>query len=333
MNFPNNLSKNKKILFLSLVLVIILISIYKTVKFNSFGNTSIFIKEESIDSYFETFTSDLNSVNNSLEKCFSDSIVDTSTTSIVLKNNIDTLSELRNKVSALTIQENQNPEIIPLFISAIKATEALHTYCYNLNTYDSTLLQTDFGNKLVELQANCINLYDDLSKYNIYIYFSDDSSRFFSIFYGHINNYNKKFKENSVKEIQYSDFMTIYNSALGDFTLLLEDLQPAIAQIHSDGRSIDILLSDLKLKENEFMNIKSKFNTTSIPKECISYYNAMNNVFSLYSTYLNTMRTAIIYEISSSSYKENKKQIDTTYDNAFSKYIDTTTALSSLLSN
>ena len=335
MKFLNDFSKNKKLFYfsLSLILAITLILIYQSKKNNSFGNTSIFIKEQSIESYFETYAIDLNTINNSLKKCFSNSSINIATTSTTLKSNIDTLSDIRNKVSSLTIEENQNPEIIPLFISAVKATEDLHIFCYNLSSYDPTLLQSDYGNKLVTLQANCINLYDSLSKYNIDIHFSDDSLKFFSIFYGHINNYNKTFKENSVKELQNSDFMAIYNSTLNDFTLLLEDLQPAIAQIHSDGRSLDVLLSDLKSKEIEFISIKSNFNNTSIPIECISYYNSLNNIFSLYSTYLNTMRTAIIYEMSSSGYEENKKQIDSTYTNAFSKYDDIKSALSSLLIN
>ncbi len=335
LKFLNDLSKNKRLFYisLSLILAITLILIYYNEKNNSFGSTSIFIKEQSIDSYFESYSTTLNTVNSSLEKCFSNSSIDISITSTILKSNIDILSDIKNKVSSLTIQENQNPEIIPLFISAVKATEDLYTYCYNLNTYDIELLQSDYGNKLVELQANCINLYDDLSKYNININFSDDSLKFFSIFYGHINNYNKTFKENSVKELQNSDFMAIYNTALNDFIILLEDLQPAIDQIHSDGRSLNVILSDLKLKETEFIAIRANFNNTSIPIACISYYNSINNIFSLYSTYLNTMRTAVIYEMSSSGYDENKKQIDTTYANAFSKYEDIKSALSSLLTN
>lgn len=318
---------------LSLIFAITLMFIYQSSKNNFKVPNSFFSKEPSIDSYFETYTENFNSINSSFEKCIINTSIDISTTAITLKDNIDSLSILKAKISSLNIQNNENPEIIPMYISAINATSDLYTYCYNLNTFDQSILQNDFPNKLIQLQTTCNNSYDELAKYNIHLYFSDNTLNFFEIFYGHINSYNKLLKVNSVKELQNSDFMGAYNVALIDFSQLLENLEPALSQIRSDGRSLNILLDDLNSKEDAFLVIKTTFNNNSIPLDCISYYNSLNNIFSLYTTYLSTMKTAVVYEQSSSSYEKNKKQIDSMYENAFSKYTDVSTALSSLLKN
>ena len=79
--------------------------------------------------------------------------------------------------------------------------------------------------------------------------------------------------------------------------------------------------------------IKNDFNYSSIPEGCTSYYNSVNNTFSLYATYLNSLKVAVIYEKSSSSYEDNKKSIDKYYENAFSKYEDVKTSFESLLNS
>ena len=61
-------------------------------------------------------------------------------------------------------------------------------------------------------------------------------------------------------------------------------------------------------------------------------YNNLNDIFSLYSSYLNSMRTAIIYERSSSDYKKNKTVIDKNYDNAYKKYNNVLESIQQFLS-
>ena len=65
----------------------------------------------------------------------------------------------------------------------------------------------------------------------------------------------------------------------------------------------------------------------------MSYYNSLNNTFTLYSTYLNSLKIAVIYEKSSPSYEENKEAITKNYDNAYSKYDDVKTSFESLLNS
>ena len=75
-----------------------------------------------------------------------------------------------------------------------------------------------------------------------------------------------------------------------------------------------------KLKEDSLNSLKKDLSTLSIPEGYLNYYNNLNDIFSLYSSYLNSIRTAIIYERSSSGYEKNKNVIDKNYDTAYEKY-------------
>ena len=66
---------------------------------------------------------------------------------------------------------------------------------------------------------------------------------------------------------------------------------------------------------------------------CTNYLvRQLHDIFSLYSSYLNSMRTAIIYERSSSDYKKNKTVIDKNYDNAYKKYNNVLESIQQFLS-
>ena len=89
---------------------------------------------------------------------------------------------------------------------------------------------------------------------------------------------------------------------------------------------------DLNDKENSFNFLKKDLNSVSIPEGYLNYYNNLIDIFSLYSSYLNSMRTAIIYERSSSDYKKNKTVIDKNYDNAYKKYNNVLESIQQFLS-
>ena len=88
----------------------------------------------------------------------------------------------------------------------------------------------------------------------------------------------------------------------------------------------------LYVKYTNKNNIYNK-HITGLPSGNITvYYNNLNDIFSLYSSYLNSMRTAIIYERSSSDYKKNKTVIDKNYDNAYKKYNNVLESIQQFLS-
>ena len=79
-------------------------------------------------------------------------------------------------------------------------------------------------------------------------------------------------------------------------------------------------LNDLNYKEDSLNSLKKDLSTLSYSEGYLNYYNNLNDIFSLYSSYLNSIRTAIIYERSSSGYEKNKNVIHKNYDTAYEKY-------------
>ena len=140
-------------------------------------------------------------------------------------------------------------------------------------------------------------------------------------------------KEESIKTTQYNAYIEKLTKCTNEFYEILDDLEPAINLIRKENRSLDVILDDIKEKESTLETIKKDFNYSSIPEGCMSYYNSLNNTFTLYSTYLNSLKIAVIYEKSSPSYEENKDTIDKNYDNAYSKYDDVKTSFESLLNS
>ena len=183
------------------------------------------------------------------------------------------------------------------------------------------------------LKDNCNSSYEALYPYGLSVEFPSESEEFLDDLIGYLNAIDKLNKEDIIKTNQYNSYIEKLTKCTNSFSDLLEDLEPAIKLIRKDNRSFDVILDDIRKNEDELSNIKRDFNYSSIPEGCISYYNSMNNIFSLYSTYLNSLKIAVIYEKSSSSYEKNKTNIDKYYENAFSKYEDVKTSFKSLLSS
>ena len=175
--------------------------------------------------------------------------------------------------------------------------------------------------------------YDDLSPYGFYLTFPEESETFLDNLIGYLNTLEKLNKEESIKTTQYNSYIEKLTKCSNEFYEILDDLEPAINLIRKENRSLDVILNDIKEKENTLETIKKDFNYSSIPEGCMSYYNSLNNTFTLYSTYLNSLKVAVIYEKSSPSYEENKETIDKNYDNAYSKYDDVKTSFESLLNS
>ena len=93
---------------------------------------------------------------------------------------------------------------------------------------------------------------------------------------------------------------------------------------------MNVLLDDLTIKEDTFNDIKKNFIYSSIPEGYYNYYNSLINIFDSYEDYLSSIRYAISYENCCSSYTKSKKDIDNNYNDAFSKYNNITTNITTL---
>lgn len=289
--------------------------------------------EESINKDFENYVNQLNSINLSLRKCINGVTINSKSASIILNDTILSLNELKSKVSATVIANNTNPQFIPKFILCLENTATLYNYCIDVLSYTSNLSVAEITSEILVLKESCIKSYDELSSLGISLSFPDESITFFENLVSYLNTMEKLNKEDEIKTTQYNNYIKLLTSISSNFSVLLEDLKPAIDRARIENRSFDMILDDIKLKEEKLSVLKKDFSYSAIPEGCISYYNCLNNIFKLYSTYLNTLKIAIIYEKSSDGYESNKSNIDKNYENAYSKFEDVKTSFNSLINS
>ena len=295
-------------------------------------NNDIVIEDTALKN-FEPYITELSEINLSLKKCINGVTINSKSAYSILNDDLKQLKELREKVSAVVIANNNTPDIIPKLISCIENTESLYSYCVDVLSYTSNVSTAEITSQILLLKEGCEKSYEELSPYGFSLILPEESETFLDNLIGYLNTLEKLNKEEAIKTTQYNSYIERLTKCTNEFSGILEDLEPAINLIRKENRSLDVILNDINEKENTLETIKKDFNYSSIPEGCISYYNCLNNTFTLYSTYLNSLKIAVIYEKSSSSYEENKDNINKNYDNAYSKYKDVKTSFESLLNS
>ena len=337
-NIKKSFSENKTFV-ITLVISVMLTSsmmlvLHKSTNSISYiTNNSELIIEDNASKDFEPYIYELSEINLSLKKCINGVTINSKSASSILNDSLKNLKELKEKVSSVVIANNNTPNIIPKLISCIEHTENLYSYCIDVLSYTSNLSISEITSEILILKENCKKSYDDLAPYGFYLTLPEESETFLDNLISYLNNLEKLTKEESIKTTQYNSYIENLTKCSNDFYEILDDLEPAINLIRKENRSLDVILNDIKEKENTLETIKKEFNYSSIPEGCISYYNSLNNTFTLYSTYLTALKIAVIYEKSSPSYEENKEVITNNYDNAYSKYDDVKTSFESLLNS
>lgn len=337
-NIKKSFSENKTFVITLLICVILTSSMMlllhkrnNSISSNT-NNNDISIEDTALQD-FEPYISELSKINLSLKECINGVTINSKSTSSILNDNLKQLKELKEKVSAVVIANNNTPNIIPKLISCIENTENLYSYCVDVLSYTSNLSTSEITSEILILKESCEKSYEDLSPFGFYLTFPEESETFLDNLIGYLNTFEKLNKEESIKTTQYNSYIEKLTKCSNEFSEILDDLEPAINLIRKENRSLDVILNDIKEKESTLETIKKEFNYSSIPEGCMSYYNSLNNTFTLYSTYLNSLKIAVIYEKSSPSYEENKETINKNYDNAYSKYDDVKTSFESLLNS
>lgn len=337
-NIKKSFSENKTFVITLLICVILTSSMMlllhkrnNSISYNT-NNNDISIEDTALQD-FEPYISELSKINLSLKECINGVTINSKSTSSILNDNLKQLKELKEKVSAVVIANNNTPNIIPKLISCIENTENLYSYCVDVLSYTSNLSTSEITSEILILKESCEKSYEDLSPFGFYLTFPQESETFLDNLIGYLNTFEKLNKEESIKTTQYNSYIEKLTKCSNEFSEILDDLEPAINLIRKENRSLDVILNDIKEKESTLETIKKEFNYSSIPEGCMSYYNSLNNTFTLYSTYLNSLKIAVIYEKSSPSYEENKETINKNYDNAYSKYDDVKTSFESLLNS
>ena len=282
-------------------------------------------------STYALIANNINSINSSLNNCIADTSLNTDAASSLLKNGLSDLDNCKTSLASLT--SNNDSEISINLLKALDNTYDLYTYCLNyISTYENYSLDELTAN-LDALKNNCIDSYSKLSDEGISLNYNNSLENFLYAFVSHYSKLNQSKIQSQLKDEQIAEFITKLSIISNNFYSLLEDLKPAVERIHEENRSFNSLLSDLNDKEDSFNSLKKDLTNISIPEGYLSYYNNLNDIFSLYSSYLNSIRTAIIYERSSSGYEKNKSVIDKNYDTAYEKYNNVLDSIHQFLSS
>lgn len=271
----------------------------------------------------------INSINSSINNCVADTSININSASSLLTNAINDLNNCKIPLSGAS---DNNTALVNDLINSIESTNNLYTYCLNyISTYEETSVD-QLVTDLEPLKNACFDSYNKISDYGLSLNYDNNIDKFLYAFVSYYSKLNQLKIETQIKNNQITSFKITMQNICNDFSKLFENLQPAIERIRDENRSFDVLLEDLNYKEESLNSIKKDFNNISIPEGYLSSYNNLNDIFTLYSSYLNSLRTAIIYERSSSSYKNNKEIIDKNYNNAYSKYSNSKEHFSNFLS-
>lgn len=258
----------------------------------------------------------INYINCSLNNSISDDSINIKAASLLLENGIKDLNECKMSLEKIS----SNNSISNKLINSINYTNSIYIYCLDYISTSEEISVDNLATNLDSLKDNCIDSYSQLLDEDISINYSSSLGKFLSTFVSHYSKLDQINIQNEIKNKQVSQFITSILNTTNEFSKLLEDLQPAIESIHEENRSFNVLLEDLNSKETTFNSLKRDITNISIPEGYLNYYNSLNDVFTLYSSYLNSIRTSVVYETSSSSYEKNKSIIDRNYTNSYKKY-------------
>lgn len=320
--FKNKINNNTKFI-LSIIFCILFTSLVMIFIYNSTGSRKDI-------RFINSIAKKITTNNSKLSKSLNGLTVDPKLSLSILQDNSNDLKNIRTDLMATVIDSSVLESSIPKLISCIDSTQNLYNYCINLLSSSNNLSSLEYKDNIEQLKNDCINTYKELSYLDVEISFSEESSKFFEDIVSYLTTLQKITIQQEIKDKQTKEFMDKLNTSINSFSTLLEDFEPAVSKIRADKRSFDVLLKDINKKEEDLKEIKLSFIHSSIPEGCLSYYNALSSIFDIHSTYLSTLKTAIIYEKSSPSYNANKKNIDKNYENAYSKYEDVKFSLDKL---
>ena len=321
MNFEN-ITSNKKLL--TTIGIIILIPLFILLIIN-FTPSHRNIQE------LNKICKSIKSCNMSLKDAIDDKTIDSEIAEEKLSSEGIKLNNHKSELESLEVADKNN----------VLKEHLLETLSYNINLYNLSLnlirnpkdldipLKYDEYSKTYEL---ILKSYENLRLLGLKAEFPQSAKVFFensATFIGTVINLNK---ENGIKESQKKSYVSNIKNCIEDFEKINEDLKPALDKIKEDGRSLDVLLKDIKEKKSIFSDIKSKSYNLTIPEEGNNSYELLKETLNYYDLYITSLEHSILIEESIEN-KDNKdlKNIEKSYKNSFSKFEDFNKSYKSLI--
>lgn len=275
----------------------------------------------------------LENYNHSLYSCIKNDSIDYEKAESLLNSGIENLDNLLNELSDISVT-NENSSTKSKLYETIDCNKQIFSLALSLlkNPNDANLNSrfSEYSTKYKLLLEN----FKDLKKLGLKASFPNESKTFFEYSCSYVNTVIKLNREKDVKTTQKREYVINIQNLLAKFDEISENLEPALNKIKEDGRSLEVLLTDIKEKKSKFNEIKSISYSLSIPEEGNECFSLLQDTINYYDLYINSLEHSLIIEKSSDNdnNSKNKEYISKNYDNSFSKYKDFTDNLAELKS-
>lgn len=263
-----------------------------------------------------------NKVNLSFNKNIKDLSINNNDTSNTFSNSISQLKEIQVHLSSINNRYENTIRIKSELEKAISNTITLYEHSIYMISNPEKFTSDENISELISYKDDCLSTYNTLSEKGINISFSEETLSFFDNIRNHINALIKINKTQNIINSQKRDFISSLKGLIPNLNTLTEDLEPALNKIKEDKRDIQVLITDIENKEEIFKNVKNKSSLSSIPDGYDDYYNAFDEFSKLYEAYISSFKSALIFDKSYTNQSEKSKEIDSNYNNVFSKYQD-----------
>ncbi|MEG1483121.1 hypothetical protein [Clostridium sp.] len=271
---------------------------------------------------------EINNINNSLNKGIKDLSLDTSITLEILSSGVNDLKELSLNIGSIETTYESTTNIKSELVTALSNTIVLYDYSIYIMKNTENIINSENVSELLLYRDNCLNTYKLLTNQGIDISFSDETILFFDNIKNYSNTLIKINKTQNIINSQKKDFIFLLKDLIPQLNLLTEDLEPALNKIKEDNRDLQVLIDDLKSKDEIYKDVQNKLITLSIPDGYADYYTSLDEFFKLYTSYISTFKTALIFDKSCDNLIKNRREINDNYKNVFSKYQDVLTSYS-----
>ena len=258
--------------------------------------------------------------NESLKDALDSTGINLNETEDILSTKLITLTEIKDNIVSLNVVEGKLNSKSKL-LETLDYNISIYELCLSLirNPKDKDIVNT--YNSYYTSYSLCINNYDNLSLLGIKTKFPEDAINFFQASFNYFNILIKINRESDIRTDQNKAYVTSIKDCISSFDDIDEDLQPALSNIRAEKRSLDVLLTDIKIKKSKLNEIKNKSYSLTIPDKGNDCYNLLVNTINYYDLYITALEHSIVVEKSSST-NENNKTIQENYNNSFSKYTD-----------
>jgi len=262
------------------------------------------------------FIGEINQCNLSLTQSIQDKSIDSKLAEDLLTSGILNLNTINQDISSLSVMK-QNELLKKNVLNSLSYNASLYEISLSLlttsdvNNINTKLPEFSESLSLVENSSNTLNLLGLDSSFPI------ECKVFFENSSNYVTTVLKVTREKNVNSEQNKYFSQGLTECLSLFDNIDEDLKPALDKIKEDGRSLNVLVSDLKNKRSSLSTIKNKAYSLTIPEKGSILYKNFQNTITTYELYINSLQYSLITESSSSCSSEI---IAENYNESFDNY-------------